>query len=100
MSQTQRTERKTGPGQSNPVMVTLMAPQAALEAESQRTRLLEAVQQLPPEHRAVLLLYYSQELPSKEVAAALGCTDQQVRSRLSYARRKLREILEADHDAP
>ena len=53
-----------------------------------------AVGQLAEEHRAVVLLYYAQELSSKEVASILDCTDQQVRSRLSYARRLLRELLE------
>jgi RNA polymerase sigma-70 factor (ECF subfamily) len=60
------------------------------EAEAALERALAA---LPEEHRAIVLLYYGQELPSKEVAEIVGCTDLQVRSRLSYARRLLRRLL-------
>ena len=66
----------------------------ALADADEARRLTAAMDALGEEHRAVLLLYYSQELPSREVAEILGCSDQQVRSRLSYARRKLREQLE------
>ncbi|MCB9680436.1 MAG: sigma-70 family RNA polymerase sigma factor [Alphaproteobacteria bacterium] len=55
-----------------------------------------ALDALATEHRAVVLLYYTEELPSREVADILGCTDQQVRSQLSYARRRLRELLEEE----
>jgi RNA polymerase sigma-70 factor (ECF subfamily) len=63
-------------------------------AEDERRRALEvALAALPEDHRAAVLLYYGQELPSKDVAQILGCSDQQVRSRLSYARRCLRDRL-------
>lgn len=64
----------------------------ALGDESRRALEL-ALAELPEEHRSTVLLYYGQELSSRETAAVLGCTDQQVRSRLSYARRRLRGIL-------
>ncbi len=53
-----------------------------------------AMSALDTDQRTVLLLYYGQELASREVAEIVGCTDQQVRSKLAYARRKLREKLE------
>ena len=62
--------------------------------DEDRVRLERALLALPEDHRSVLLLYYGQELGSREVAEVLGCTDQQVRSRLSYARRLLREQME------
>jgi len=68
----------------------------ALQLAGDQARLRAAMDELKPEHRAVLLLYYAQELPSREVAVVLACSDQQVRSRLSYARRKLRQLLEED----
>lgn len=70
---------------------------AALHDE--RTAAVErAIAELPEAHRATTLLYYGQELPSREVARVLGCTDQQVRSRLAYARKRLRVLL-ADEEA-
>ncbi|MCA9566306.1 MAG: sigma-70 family RNA polymerase sigma factor [Myxococcales bacterium] len=58
-------------------------------------RLERAVATLPETHRATLLLYYGEGLPSAEVAEILGIADQQVRSRLSYARKALKAALEA-----
>jgi len=65
-----------------------------IDAQARKARVIHALDTIPHQHRSVLLLYYGQELPSKEVATILGCTDQQVRSQLSYARRLLRGVLE------
>ena len=75
-------------------------PQDALELGERNAQLEAALRELPEEHRATVMLFYGQELGSKEVAAVLGCTDQQVRSRLSYARRKLRKALESQEASP
>lgn len=65
----------------------------------ERDRALEqAIARLPAEHRSVLLLATTEGLSSPEIAAVLGTTDQQVRSKLSYARRLLREALEEPHE--
>lgn len=72
--------------------------QVALLSERQQ-RLEAAIGTLPEKHRSTLLLYYGQELSSREVAEILECTDQEVRSRLSYARKKLRSLLQEDADA-
>lgn len=78
------------------------SPEDVFSQGQQKRSLEAALEELPEEHRATVLLYYGQELCSKEVATALGCSDQQVRSRLSYARRKLRTHMlpseESDHD--
>lgn len=71
-------------------------PEHAVEADRRARAVEKAMARLPETHRAVLLLYYQQEMPSREVAEVLQCTDQQVRSRLSYARRLLRDELETD----
>lgn len=64
---------------------------------SERARALEAaIGELPEAHRAVVLLTYRQDMNSREVAEVLGCSDQEVRSRLSYARRLLRQCLEIE----
>ncbi len=55
-----------------------------------------ALLELPEEHRVIVLLSYQQEMTSTEVAATLGLTAQQVRSRLSYARRLLNDLLDKE----
>lgn len=57
--------------------------------------LTRALEGLSEAHRAVVLLTYAEGMSSAQVGEILGCTDQQVRSRLSYARRLLRDALEA-----
>jgi RNA polymerase sigma-70 factor (ECF subfamily) len=69
-------------------------PEGRLDRRREVAQLEAAIDRLPEEHRAAVTLFYTQGLPSAEVAAILGITDQQVRSRLSYARRALRSHLE------
>ena len=73
-------------------------PEDVLVIGERDRALQEAIGRLPAEHRAVLLLATTEGLTSPEIAAVLGTTDQQVRSKLSYARRLLREALEGAHD--
>lgn len=54
----------------------------------------EALRRLRPEHRAVIQDFYFQNLPGRDVAARLGVPEGTVRSRLFYALRSLRLILE------
>ena len=49
---------------------------------------------LSPEHRMTVLLFYYDEKTIPEIAAEMGCSAGTVKSRLHYARRKLRERLE------
>lgn len=49
----------------------------------------DAVQSLDFKHRAVVVLYYYNEMTAKEIARALGCTEGTVKSRLFAARKKL-----------
>lgn len=72
------------------------APDEALEQAGEQAALERALRKLSVEHRAVVLLYYREELSSREVAEVLGTSDQQVRSQLSYARRKLRALIEEE----
>lgn len=50
----------------------------------------DAVQSLDFKHRAVVVLYYYNEMQTKEIARMLGCTEGTVKSRLFMARKKLR----------
>lgn len=73
------------------------SPERAVVLDEAHRTLEEALASLPELHRATVLLYYGQELKSREVAQIMGCSDQQVRSRLSYARKQLRQLLPAEY---
>jgi RNA polymerase sigma-70 factor (ECF subfamily) len=52
------------------------------------------VEQLPPEQREVFLMRAEGELTVEEIAAAIGVSFETVKSRLRYARSKLKQILQ------
>ncbi len=58
-----------------------------------RERINEAIAQLSPEHRAVILMKETDEMQYHEIAEALGCSIGTVMSRLFYARKKLQNML-------
>lgn len=70
------------------------SPELRVLGDERDEAVLAAVLELPAEHRAVVLLTYQQGLDSAEVGRALDLTPQQVRSRLTYARQRLRASLE------
>ncbi|OGV72079.1 MAG: hypothetical protein A3K19_08310 [Lentisphaerae bacterium RIFOXYB12_FULL_65_16] len=71
------------------------APDRAAEVHDLGAAINEAVAQLSEEHRTALLLREVDGLSYRDVAAATGVTVGTVMSRLFYARRKLRTMLEA-----
>jgi RNA polymerase sigma-70 factor (ECF subfamily) len=52
-----------------------------------------ALQALPPKQRAVVVLAEVEGLPAGEIGQILGCSEGTVRSRLHYARERLKELL-------
>jgi RNA polymerase sigma-70 factor (sigma-E family) len=61
--------------------------------------LAAALRRLPARDRAVLSLRYFEDLPTAEIAAAMGCSASTVRSQISRALRRLRELSpELDND--
>ncbi|RLA94385.1 MAG: RNA polymerase subunit sigma [Deltaproteobacteria bacterium] len=54
----------------------------------------EALERLSPEHREVLHLAYYEDLSVKEISEIVGCPLNTVKTRMFYARQRLRAILE------
>jgi RNA polymerase sigma-70 factor (ECF subfamily) len=55
-----------------------------------------ALDRLPPAHRDVLLLRFAEEMGYDQIAAVVGVPVGTVRSRIHYAKRALRELLERE----
>ena len=69
------------------------SPAAAAEARDQAAALHQALAQLPPEQRDAFLLQLEGDLSVEEVAAVTRASFETVKSRLRYARTRLRELL-------
>ena len=66
-------------------------PEAAADSGETRRLVLELVDRLPPEQRECVVLYYFSECSVEEIARLQGCAENTVKSRLNYARKKLKE---------
>jgi RNA polymerase sigma-70 factor (ECF subfamily) len=69
-------------------------PYTAALASEQLDALLRALAGLPEEQRQAFLLQQEAELSVEEIAAVCGCSFETAKSRLRYARSKLRELLQ------
>src|SRR5438552_3077524 len=68
-------------------------PHTRMERREIRARIDEAIKQLSPDHRAVILMKEVEEMQYHEIAETLGCSIGTVMSRLFYARKKLQNLL-------
>jgi RNA polymerase sigma-70 factor (ECF subfamily) len=68
-------------------------PERVAEAREQREFLKRAIDGLPDSHRVVVILYYLEGLSVSEVAYVLGVPEGTIKSRLYYAREKLRKAI-------
>src|SRR5271167_2285886 len=68
-------------------------PFAATLAREQAAALLDALRQLPPDQREVFVLQIEGDLSVDEIASITGSAFETTKSRLRYARTKLRELL-------
>ena len=74
-------------------------PHAHAEKVELRHHVTEAVNSLPLKHRTVVILHEFEGLTHAEIASILNCSEGTVRSRLHYARKKLRTLLQSYVDA-
>jgi len=58
-----------------------------------REKIFQAIDELTPEHKTVMILRVLEGLSYKEIGLALGCPEGTVMSRLHYARKQLQEKL-------
>lgn len=74
--------------------VEIPEQQAAAETDSETVLLVRgALEQLSPDERNLVYLFYYQGMKSAEIAAMLDISDDVVRTRLKRAREKLKSIL-------
>ncbi|HOU13556.1 MAG TPA: sigma-70 family RNA polymerase sigma factor [Anaerolineae bacterium] len=71
-------------------------PEAVFLDGERASTLWRAVDQLPEEHRVVVMLRYQQDLAYNEIADVLGVREGTVKSRLFNAHRKLQQLLRSE----
>lgn len=80
------------PGQWNQPLDTVLK-------EEEHRRIHDAILQLGVKQRTVVVLYYFNQLSTKEISRIMGCMEGTVKSRLHAARRNLEQSLK-EEDAP
>jgi RNA polymerase sigma-70 factor (ECF subfamily) len=70
-------------------------PFADVQDKELREKLIAAIEELTPEHKAVIVLRTIEGLSYKDIGGILGCSEGTVMSRLHYARKKLQNKLRA-----
>ena len=73
-------------------------PFADVHDKELRQNLTNAINDLTPEHKAVIVLRTLEGLSYKEIGEILECSEGTVMSRLHYARKKLQEKLKTFYD--
>ena len=69
-------------------------PEQRLAQAQLRSLVIDALGALPPEQRAVVVLTYLHEIGYREIAEIVDCPIDTVKTRMFYARRRLRILLE------
>ena len=70
-------------------------PDDRLIQREQEAEFMNLLNQLPPPQRTVLLLHYLEDFPIEEIARITETQPGTVKSRLHYAKKALRQLLEA-----
>ena len=61
--------------------------------ENDAAAIHDALNQLGPQHREVLVLYFLEDFSLAEIAMVVGCSEGTVKSRIHYAKRAMKKIL-------
>ncbi len=64
--------------------------------EEDATAIRDALSRLGVKHREVLVLHFLRDLSIPEIAGIVGCSEGTVKSRIHYAKRQLKQILEGE----
>ncbi len=89
----EKRHRATTPIEDEVDLAAPGTPQQAAEAAEVRQALQQALDTLTPEHREIFLLRQMRQLSYEEIGRLLGLEAGTVKSRLSRAKKQLREIL-------
>lgn len=77
---------------------TLDSPDHLVIRNEQDAEFMSALNRLPLPHRSVLLLHYIEDFSLEEIARVTGTHIGTVKSRLHYAKKSLRALLEAKNE--
>lgn len=75
-------------------------PERSLADRERRDQIRRALNELSPEHRAVVELTYYLGHSYREIAQIVGCPENTVKTRMFHARKRLREALSSRHEPP
>ena len=74
-----------------------LIPEDALDNEAKRKIILQIISSLPDNQKECVMLFYYSEMSVKDIAEHLGVSEGTVKSRLNYARQKIKDgILETE----
>ena len=69
-------------------------PDESVDYSETKRLVAEILDKLPEEQRMVVLMFYFEQMSLKEIAESLDCSENTVKSRLSYAKKKIKSETE------
>ena len=72
---------------------TTLNPEIAMDKKEARRLLLEILDQLPEVQRLVIGMFYYEEMSVRDISTVLGISENTVKSRLVYGRKKIKELV-------
>lgn len=70
-----------------------LLPEEVVDSADKRDIILSLIEGLPEAQRVCLVMFYYAELSVKQIAQELRCSENTVKSRLNYARQKIRQAV-------
>lgn len=71
-----------------------LIPESVAQNAEQKRLVMQLIDDLPQQQRECVLLFYYSELTVRQIAHSLGCSEGTIKSRLNYARQKIKEGVE------